>query len=413
MRHAFVLLHRYIGLVMAFFLVIAGITGAVLVWYEELDGMVLGELHKVQPPSPSAAMLDAVELHARVQTALPQARADWVPLKPEAGHAAVFWLEPKTDAVTGQDIELPFDEVFVNPYTGDILGWRTWGDISEGSKNLLPFLYRLHYSLALGTIGTTLFGIIALLWTLDCFIGFSLTLPRNRPFWQKWRPAWGIKRKRLNYDAHRAGGLWPWALLFVLAWSSVGFNLHEVYSPVTKLIFDYRDHWAELPNRPTPLEKPTLDFSAALERGRMLAGEEAARHGFVVKAENTLQYQPRSGLYRYRVTSDRDIHDHGGGTQIWFDGNTGDLINTILPTGQYSGNTVTNWLFALHMASVWGLPYRVLVCLVGLVVAMLSVTGIVIWWRKRKARVVQYAKRPAQPSGSAQDGLLIAEMSEQ
>ena len=52
----------------------------------------------------------------------------------------------------------------------------------------------------------------------------------------------------------------------------------------------------------------------------------------------------------------------------------------------HSGNTITNWLFALHMGTVFGLPYRILACALGLVVAMLSGTGVYIWWKERKSR---------------------------
>ena len=55
-----------------------------------------------------------------------------------------------------------------------------------------------------------LLGIIAIIWTLDCFVGFYLTLPRpakranaaraasvtrqlDRGFWARWKPAWAIK----------------------------------------------------------------------------------------------------------------------------------------------------------------------------------------------------------------------------
>lgn len=392
MRPIFVLLHRYVGLVMALFLIIAGITGALLVWYEELEGIINRDLHHVQAPADKADFLDPLELANKVETTLPQAAVRWLPLRLEPGHSVTFWLTPKIDPETGKRMQVPYDEVFVNPYTGEILGGRHWGDISEGIINLMPFIYKLHYTLALGTIGTTVFGIIALLWTLDCFIAFILTLPRSGPVWQKWKPAWGIKRKRLNYDIHRAGGLWPWAMLFVFAWSSVAFNLHDVYSPVTKALFDYRNFWEEVPDLPTPLTKPALDFATALQQGRALADEEASRYGFAVEGESMLQYLPRKGVYRYRFTSDKDILDHGGGTQVMFDGNTGDHVWTALPTGQYSGNTVTNWLFALHLADVGGMPYRIFVFVLGIAVAVLSVTGVVIWWRKRRARLSADAK---------------------
>jgi uncharacterized iron-regulated membrane protein len=38
------------------------------------------------------------------------------------------------------------------------------------------------------------------------------------------------------------------------------------------------------------------------------------------------------------------------------------------------------------MGKVFGLPYRLLVLVMGLVIAVLSITGVVIWWRKRRGR---------------------------
>ncbi|WP_038382710.1 PepSY domain-containing protein, partial [Bradyrhizobium elkanii] len=43
--------------------------------------------------------------------------------------------------------------------------------------------------------------------------------------------------------------------------------------------------------------------------------------------------------------------------------------------------------FPLHSGRIAGLPGRILISLMGLVVAALSVTGVVIWWRKRRARI--------------------------
>jgi uncharacterized iron-regulated membrane protein len=43
------------------------------------------------------------------------------------------------------------------------------------------------------------------------------------------------------------------------------------------------------------------------------------------------------------------------------------------------------------------MPGRIMMSLMGMIVAMLSVTGIVIWAKKRRARVLQ-ARREAQSS---------------
>lgn len=70
---------------------------------------------------------------------------------------------------------------------------------------------------------------------------------------------------------------------------------------------------------------------------------------------------------------------------LLFDADNGEFRLLVLPTERYAGNTVTHWLYALHMANVFGLPWRIFVCVLGLVIVMLSVTGILIWMKKRRA----------------------------
>ena len=48
--------------------------------------------------------------------------------------------------------------------------------------------------------------------------------------------------------------------------------------------------------------------------------------------------------------------------------------------------------FPMHSGRILGLPGRVLISLMGIVVAALSVTGVVIWYRKRRARLSAQAK---------------------
>ena len=48
--------------------------------------------------------------------------------------------------------------------------------------------------------------------------------------------------------------------------------------------------------------------------------------------------------------------------------------------------------FPLHSGRIVGLPGRIFVSFMGAVVAMLSVTGIVIWARKRRARAFSEAR---------------------
>ena len=128
--------------------------------------------------------------------------------------------------------------------------------------------------------------------------------------------------------------------------------------------------------------------------------EQARALGFVVEEPVTLRLDRTRGVYIYFVRSSRDIQDKRGRTRVFFDADDGSLKLVLLPTGQFSGNTITSWLIALHDANVFGLPYRIFVSALGLVIAMLSVTGVYIWWKKRKARALSWQRRNS-PSAAA------------
>ncbi|WP_348273259.1 PepSY-associated TM helix domain-containing protein [Methylocapsa sp. D3K7] len=112
--------------------------------------------------------------------------------------------------------------------------------------------------------------------------------------------------------------------------------------------------------------------------------------GFSVEREVGIYYSAELGTYFLNVRSSRDFMDHAGATSVAFDGDTGAFRSLDLPSGQRTGNTITNWMYALHMANVFGMPYKIFVCGLGLVITMLSVTGVYIWWKKRRAR--QFSK---------------------
>lgn len=389
MRAVLLPVHRYVGLVLALFLAIAGLTGSLLAWNEELEAALNPQLFRVGPPSPGAARRDPVLLHQQVRARYPDAFVARVPLEQTEGRSQLFALRSLKG---GKAKALANDQVFVDPYTGAILGERKWGDIGQGRKNLMPFIYRLHYSLALDGVGTLVFGIVALLWTIDCFVGAWLTMPRRgdgatRASWPaRWWSAWKLRTGsvyKVSFNLHRAGGLWTWAMLFVLAWSGVAFNLPQVYDPAMKALFAHQPGLEAIPKLPEPRLAPALPWGPALAAARAHMAGQAQARDFVVEAEKSLLYDPTRGVYRYDVRTSHDIRHRGGHTRLVMDADTGRLVGLWLPTGAAGGDTISTWLETLHMAALGGWPVQLLICLMGLVVAMLSVTGVLVWLKKR------------------------------
>ncbi|WP_161567950.1 PepSY domain-containing protein [Pigmentiphaga sp. H8] len=394
-------LHRWIGLATAGFLLVAGLTGALLAWYDELDALLAPSL-LTAPPSPGAAQpLDALALRARVVQAYPQRQVNHVPLSQPPGRSAVFFVAP-APGDTGKPAS-PVAQVLVQPYTGQVLGDRVLGQAALGARYVMPFIYRLHHSLALDLAGTLMLGAAALLWTVDCFIGLWLTLPAavasqrrtggtaGKSWLRRWMPSWWVRwhggSYKLTFDLHRSGGLWIWAMLFVLAWSSVAFNLAPAYDTVmARAGLSFQATTRSLPMRAVPQDQPGLSWHQALETGRLLMEQQASSGGFSVLREDLLYYDPRRALFSYYVRSSLDVRERVGRTLVAFDGNTGELRLAWLPTGAAGGDTITSWLAGLHMAARWGWPLQALVSVAGLVVAMLSVTGVLVWRRKRISR---------------------------
>lgn len=389
MRRAWLRVHRCAGLALAGFLVMTGLTGSLLAWQAELDAALNPRWFRSAIPA-TQAMLPPMDLRAAVQQQAPQALVLRVPLSIEPGTTAAFLLRHKPG-----ESPLRNDQYFVDPYTGAVLGARRWGDITQGVHNLMPFIYRLHYSLALGPLGAWLLGIIALAWAFDCLVGLYLTLPlrrrqggaAHRDGWStRWAKAWKLSFKsswRATFDLHRAGGLWLWLALFAMAVSSLALNLPQLYDPVLESMAARQPG---LGQRTAPVEAPALDWAAAYRRAQTLMRQESLARGFAVHGESSFSYDPRRGLYRYDVRSALDVKDKGGSTRIFIDANTGALAGVWLPTSGAAGDTFTTWLTGFHMASFGGAWMKAAIAALGMGIVLLSITGVAIWARKRKSR---------------------------
>jgi uncharacterized iron-regulated membrane protein len=397
-RAFWVTLHRYAGLYIGCYLGIIGLAGSLIAFTDELEQLLAPELHKV---TTNGALLDPATLIARAEALHPNLRVTDAALQRPANRSIMLRVEPRLDSATGKPFVLDFTEIYLDPHTGDELGRRRYGDLTQGMKNLRPFIYRLHYSFWLGDFGVRLLGITAFVWTLDCFVGFYLTLPparrqhsrdASKSWWTRWRPAWLIKfdgsAYRIHFDLHRAFGLWTWVMLFVLAWSSVMFNLpDEVYKPTTATLFGLTERRVGLAARAAPLDNPKLDWRAAHQRGRTLLADLAATNGFTIEREERLWFDRDHGAYHIYARSSLDSGKYPHTTVI-FDADDGTLLDAKWQgsPGERMGDVISRWLAMLHKADVFGLPMQILVCAMGLVITTLSLTGVRIWWKKRSAR---------------------------
>ncbi|OXC88038.1 hypothetical protein BMR85_024850 [Achromobacter sp. KAs 3-5] len=311
---------------------------------------------------------------------------------PRRGHRTAVAARPH--AAAGAQPPLDFDRLFVDPATGTVLGQRKWGAFRMDRPHFMGWMNQLHRTFHLAEPwGRWVVGGLALAWLFASLIGAWLTLPAlpqtAHAFWNRWKPAWQIKRgasrQRLTFDLHRAGGLWTLAAAIVLAVTGVYFNLgNEVFRPAVRLFSPITPHPVQsLPRQAGTTRPPAYGIAAAIAGASQHLPPSAK--GFLPWYASHL---PDKGVYRIAFKEDgmRERALRLRYEQIFIDDQTGALRGM---TGYDSGTAADRfliWQYPLHTGRILGWPGQVLVAVLGLVVAMLCVTGLLVWTVRRKAR---------------------------
>jgi uncharacterized iron-regulated membrane protein len=388
MRPLFVRLHRWFGVATALFLFVAGLTGAVIAWDHELDAMLNPSFFHARTDGPA---LSSLELARRIEAADPRLRVTYLPLAVEPAHTLQVMVWPRVDPHTQQPYKLDFNQLAVDPATGEVQGRREWGAVSLARLNLIPFLYKLHYTLHLPftrgiDVGTWLMGIVGIVWIFDSMIALVLSFPSIKA----WRKSFAFRIRRggypLTFDLHRSGGVWIWGLLLMMAVTSVSMNLgNQVVRPIVSQLS---------PLTPTPFTDPTL--AGTPQPGKPdLSREQILEAASKIASEKQISVPPgalfyATTLHTYGVGFFNAGKDHGdgplGNAWLYLNAQTGQPVGETIPGKGSAGDIFMQAQFPLHSGRIIGLGGRILVSTLGLAVAVLSATGLMIWLKKLEAR---------------------------
>jgi uncharacterized iron-regulated membrane protein len=391
MKRVLVTLHRWLGLFTAAFLFIAGLTGAIIAWEHELDAWLNPHLYFAKSTKPA---LSALEIAERIEHADSRLRVRYLPLATEPGRTLIVFVEPRNASEANAPSPLDFDHVAVDPATAEIQGRRHWAKPTLSRESLLPFIYKLHYSLHIPTLwgrdlGTTFMGIIAVVWFFDSLIALYISFPRGAP----WRRSFAFRLRggssKLTFDLHRSGGVWVWPLLLLLAVTGVSLSLNRelmrplvsLFSQLTPNVFDSNKTSKRVPTQ------PAVDRRQIVERAQREAHARGIREPI-----GALFYAADRQLYGAGFFKPGNDHGDGGLGNAWLYWNaSGSLVGAEIPGRGSGGDLFLQAQFPLHSGRIIGRVGRVIVSVLGIAVAMLSVTGVLLWARKRRRRVTASA----------------------
>jgi uncharacterized iron-regulated membrane protein len=190
----------------------------------------------------------------------------------------------------------------------------------------------------------------------------------------------------LTFDLHRSGGVWVWSLLMAVALTSIAMNLTN---PVMRPLVSLFSPLGSTPFSDPGLTMPPSPTASALSRERVVAlARVAARRNGLDAPFGGLLYSPL--LNTYGVGYFEPGSDHGdaglGNAWLFWNAQTGKPVGAQIPGRGSAGDIFMQAQFPLHSGRIIGLTGRIMVSITGVVVAMLSATGLLIWLKKARAR---------------------------
>lgn len=386
MRPILLVLHRWAGLTIALAVVVTGLTGAVLPFQKELREWIAPEVWHVEPPGSRAQPLSGLQLKAIVEQKT-GGTVSYVQLVADPARAMSIFVSARSGQPT-----LPYQQVFVDPYTGSIRARVSFADLTDGRVNWIPFLIQFHYSLAAGQWGRLLLGIAALMWAGMSLVGLVLAMPHTGKDVitkaRRLRYAFFIRRGRgsriFAHDLHRASGLWLWPAMLVFAWSAVAFNLDSVHQPVQRL-FGAEGLFVPVANA-HPAMGAALTPEQALATGERLMAAAARQQNFQILRPEAISWNDRSNAIGYYALTTLDAGAGRGSTVVWFDQVSGKQLAFRNPFGNTAADGFDKTLRLLHTGEILGWPWRIFICLFGLTTAAMAIAGCILWVRKGRKR---------------------------
>lgn len=385
-------IHRWLGVALGLWFALVGLTGALLVWRDEVDAWLNPQWFKAREPTRGAGMLDAEAIAELTHGTHRLGRIER--LRAPAAPGEVWRLQVRAGVNRVESGRL---EAFIDPTSGQLLGVRSLERVSLARADLMRTLYEFHRNILLGEPGSNFVGIAGFLLMTSALTGGVLAWPRTRERLARLLAiSWRANATRVLFDLHRSTG----ALIAVVL-------LLTTFTGATLVYLNYVREMVGWVSRVDPI--PVLPFRASL------AGEEPLPLGELAARARALfpQHEVREirlserGLTGtlFQLHAAGDVHRLGD-TLVWLHPVTGELLAERSARTRSAGEAFMHWLLPLHVGSAFGTPGLVAMCAAGLAPLLLVGTGLVVWWRKRPGERLareraaargRERRRPAEP----------------
>lgn len=347
-------IHLWLAFVSSLPLLVMAVTGALLVFPTETEDLFSPADLRIESSGP---MLLPTEFIDRVESQLPPGDRVVRLQYPEQPHCPM-------------EVDTRQGRILANPLTGDVL------QATARRGGFMRIVLGLHVSLLMGEAGTQVTGICASCLMLLIASGWWLWWPAGR--WN--RSYFGIALhkgwKRINFDLHRATGLYLGLVLFLMALTGATMVYWRVFTaPVYWFTGStYVENRYQIKVEPKPIERISPDEALqialatypGLEPRRLYLPQEATKPYRV--------FLDPPGEHEFRVNEVR----------LELDPFTGEILQAESPETMSRADRLLQWVLPLHFGTFGGTWSRWLYFVVSLSPLLLSVTGTILWWNRHR-----------------------------
>lgn len=366
-------LHRVLGLSVGLWAALTALTGSVLVFSDEIDRALNPGLLQVEPQREA---LDVDQAIAAVLAQFPGETVRGLRL-PQAAD------EPLLVRIGGE----PLRNVYVDPYTADVLGVRS----EHGG--VMGFLWDFHVHLLAGETGETVAGVLALVLIGMLISGVVLWWPAKRSSVPAFKVRWTSNSLLRMFDLHRVAGVMAAPLVLIVVVTGAMLVFHQT---TTAWLVGSLGGPARTP--PAAVAVPGDGKRQSL--AQMIANADAA----LPDAYPTFVSIPPEPGAPVVVRQRFEANPHPNGRSfVAVDPYTAKVVQVHDWRTAGTGVRVSDYKYPLHIGEAFGLPGRVLTLLIGLMPPLLLCTGVFVWWRKRRLRAVRSVS--AYRSGASAQGV--------
>jgi uncharacterized iron-regulated membrane protein len=367
--------HLWVGVILCIPFALLGLTGSVLVFQDELAAAIEPEYRRatVGASRPVGEIIDAARAMASDTL-----RPAFVVMPEAAGESARVRLFPARSGQGSAGTMI----AYVDPVTLAPLGLR---DPFDGIVRQV-FLLHANLMVRADRSGREAIGWLGLGMLTLGLTGIVLWWPRGG----RWAAAFTIRRGakgvRLHRDLHGMVGIWGLVVFVVVSFSGVYLAFPQQTGAVITSVLPGRDLRATAQAiKATPIKdaKPmTVDAAVALALGEV--------PGATLRSV-ALAQRPDQPI---RVSLARAGDAHGvPPVTVFVDPWSQRILELRDPRSFTAGETVMAWQHALHAGDGLGWVWKILVFLSGLMPTLFGITGVSMWWLKRRARRVATAAR--------------------